>query len=77
MKIKPNVEGVTVKRVKDGFQVCGTVRLDVGGLGGQDIEQPVCVVVEDTAIRRALHDIGAEARRFGRRVASWFKRGKK
>ena len=71
--MSPNVKVSSVERVPGGFRVCGTV--DVDGAGNPIPAVPVCVVIRDSWIKRALLAVRDEAKRFAKKLAKWF--GKK
>lgn len=69
----PNVKIDSVSRVKGGTRICGTI--DVDGPLGPIPGYPVCVVLKDSLLKRAVLAARDEARRFAKRVAGWFRRG--
>lgn len=73
--MKANVSGVTVERVDGGFRVCGMIVVNSkyfgdDGKAGKAV-YPVCVMVPDSGIRKALQDVPAELHRFAKRVKGW------
>lgn len=71
--MRPNVSITEVVRVKGGTRICGTI--DVDGPDGPIPGYPVCVVLKDSVLRRALQAVADEGRRFARKLARWFSRG--
>lgn len=61
----PNVESVTLKRVKGGWRVCGTLSVTVGEM---PMHHDVCYVIKDSMLRRAGRDVRAEAGRVSKRI---------
>lgn len=72
MDIRPEAKVESVTRVAGGLRVTGYV--DVDGAGQPIPPMPFAFTLKDSLIRRAVHAVADEARRFKERI---FGKGKK